>query len=199
MPENDGPINDPSEIEALAAQRDALAFTCSGYSYVIDELIDEIEKLIGYMKTGSNPYLLDLCGLLGLGVVASWEDAFDELKLRLMPKGMEWPRYEGGEPVLITDEADGIRVDEVRFGVGDIGGCTIFQVGPDGLNERVRPVEFGERLKRPDSWERLEEDATKQPYAYCVGHGLDDDSLPTNEKFARDLVRRAKALAERGA
>lgn len=47
----------------------------------------------------------------------------------------------------------------------------------------------------PDSWERLEDDATKPPYAYCVEHGLDDDSLPTNEKFARDLVRRAKDLA----
>ena len=50
--------------------------------------------------------------------------------------------------------------------------------------------------KLPDSWERLEDDATRQPYAYCVEHGLDDDdSLPTNEKFARDLVRRAKKLA----
>lgn len=52
--------------------------------------------------------------------------------------------------------------------------------------------------ERPDSWERLEDDATKQPYAYCVEHGLDDGPLPTNEKFARDLVRRARMLAERG-
>lgn len=49
--------------------------------------------------------------------------------------------------------------------------------------------------ERPDSWERLEDDATKQPYVYCVEHGLDDDSFPTNEKFARDLVCRAKKLA----
>lgn len=51
--------------------------------------------------------------------------------------------------------------------------------------------------ERPDSWDRLEDDATKPPYAYCVEHGLDDDSFPTNEKFARDLVRRARVLAER--
>ena len=50
----------------------------------------------------------------------------------------------------------------------------------------------------PDSWERIEDDATKQPYSYCVERGLDDDALPTNEKFARDLVRRCRALAERG-
>lgn len=49
-----------------------------------------------------------------------------------------------------------------------------------------------------DSWERIEDDATKQPYSYCVEHGLDDDGIPTNEKFALDLIRRCKALAERG-
>lgn len=175
MSENDRPINDPSEVE----------------------------KLIGDMKTGSAPYLLDLCDLLGLGVVVSWEDAFDELKLRLMPKGMEWPRYEGGEPVLIADEADGMRVDEVRFGVGDIGGCTIFQVGPDGLNERVRPVEPGERLKRSDSWERLEDDASKSACEY-FGHKSDGCAgcpaihTECEESKSRDLVLRAKTLAERG-
>ena len=51
-----------------------------------------------------------------------------------------------------------------------------------------------------DSWGRLEKDAAMQPYAYCVGHGLygwDDEggTTPTNELFARDLVRRCKALA----
>lgn len=52
----------------------------------------------------------------------------------------------------------------------------------------------------PDSWGRLEKDAGMQPHAYCVGHmlygGEDEESTtPTNELFARDLVRRAKALA----
>ena len=56
--------------------------------------------------------------------------------------------------------------------------------------------------ERPDSWERLEEDAGMQPHAYCVGHmlygGEDEESTtPTNELFARDLVRRCRALAER--
>ena len=55
--------------------------------------------------------------------------------------------------------------------------------------------------ERPDSWERLEDDAAMQPYAYCVGNGLlgardeDEEMTPTNELFARDLVRRAKKLA----
>lgn len=51
-----------------------------------------------------------------------------------------------------------------------------------------------------DSWERIEEDAAMQPYAYCVGNGLFEEcdeieTTPTNELFARDLVRRCKALA----
>lgn len=50
--------------------------------------------------------------------------------------------------------------------------------------------------ERPDSWERLEEDATKNPFDYCkdVGHRL--DTCENSEAYkARDLVRRARALA----
>lgn len=128
----------------------------------------------------------------------------ESVEARLMPEGMEWPRYEGGGPVGIGSETDVLRVDEIRFGVGGTGGCTLYQVGPDGLNDRVQAVAAGGRVKRPDSWERLEEDASKQPYGYCVEHGLFIDpydggcTTPTNELFARDLVRRAKALTERG-
>lgn len=52
--------------------------------------------------------------------------------------------------------------------------------------------------ERPDSWERLEEDAGKNPFGYCkdVGHRL--DTCENSEEYkARDLVRRARALAER--
>ena len=53
--------------------------------------------------------------------------------------------------------------------------------------------------ERPDSWERLEEDAGKNPFDYCkdVGHRL--DTCENSEAYkARDLVRRARKLAERG-
>lgn len=49
---------------------------------------------------------------------------------------------------------------------------------------------------RPDSWERLEEDAEKNPFDYCkdVGHRL--DTCENSEAYkARDIVRRAKKLA----
>ena len=55
---------------------------------------------------------------------------------------------------------------------------------------------------RPDSWERLEKDATENPEAYCRANGCE---LPPNpgradyaDAFASDLVRRAKALAKAG-
>lgn len=51
-----------------------------------------------------------------------------------------------------------------------------------------------------DSWERIEEDKDLNPFDYCkkVGHKL--WTFDNAEEFkARDLVRRARALAERGA
>ena len=53
--------------------------------------------------------------------------------------------------------------------------------------------------EQPDSWERIEKDAEKNPFDYCkdVGHRL--DTCENSEAYkARDLVRRAKALSERG-
>lgn len=62
-------------------------------------------------------------------------------------------------------------------------------------------------VKRPehkDSWERLEKDATMSPWSYCDKHGLvvdrsDGEFAPIGETFAIDLIRRAKALAEKEA
>ena len=67
---------------------------------------------------------------------------------------------------------------------------SVWYVGPNDLTHEP-----------PDSWERLEDDATIDPHAYCVGNGLfgaqdeHDPAFPASELMARDLVRRAKALA----
>lgn len=55
----------------------------------------------------------------------------------------------------------------------------------------------------PDSWERIEEDATLSPEVYCHANGIDISQkdgteiflADTVEPMARDLVRRCKALA----
>ena len=85
--------------------------------------------------------------------------------------------------------------------VGGSFGAEVESAGGSGLY-RLRADKLTH--ERPDSWDRLEEDASKQPYSYCVEHRLyidpyDGCVTPTNELFARDLVRRARALAERDA
>lgn len=57
---------------------------------------------------------------------------------------------------------------------------------------------------QPDSWERLENDATMSAWSYRDKYGLavgvsNDEYIPTTVAFALDLVRRAKALAEKEA
>lgn len=53
-----------------------------------------------------------------------------------------------------------------------------------------------------DSWEKLEEDATVVPAAYCRKFGMnlpvDPDRADYSEAFAADLIRRARALAGEG-
>lgn len=119
--------------------------------------------------------------------------------------GGTWVELDPGElyaerPV---PDADGvpIKAGYVLHHISGLGnGVTVRQVMPPGCFEdtefkRHIATEYTHIRPERDSWERVEDDATKQPYAYCVERGLDDDALPTNEKFGRDLVRRCKALA----
>lgn len=65
-------------------------------------------------------------------------------------------------------------------------------------------VEFRDAAKdlthaRPDSWERLEEDAGEDPFRYCKTVGKRLDTFDNAEVFkSADIVRRAKKLAEVG-
>lgn len=59
-----------------------------------------------------------------------------------------------------------------------------------------------EKDERKDSWGRIESDCTISERSYYAGHighdvGLKDDS-EIHEAVSRDLVRRARALCERG-
>lgn len=123
-------------------------------------------------------------------------------------------QYEQGQrvkrPVRSVLDADGVEIligDTVwnintgnELVVDSFGKNVIETHHPDG-----RPVTIISRRclthTRPDSWERLEEDAGKQPYAYCADRGLYKEGdeytpyVPTSELFARDIVRRAKRLA----
>lgn len=176
---------------------------------VTDEAVDAVRTLL--MSEGCESHgvvetmlryrrvLNGVCKRLGLtdGTGKPEQDGviYGELEKRLMPEGMEWPRYESGAPVLLgsmVSDARGGSAAAISFELSD---DRVYIRDFEGFPSQV--LATGERVKCPeaDSWERVEDDATKQPYAYCVERGLDDDALPTNEKFARDLVRRCKALA----
>lgn len=55
-----------------------------------------------------------------------------------------------------------------------------------------------QRPEPPDSWDRIEEDATRMPGEYCERYEIYGDSFPQAEAMACDIVRRCRALAERG-
>lgn len=54
-------------------------------------------------------------------------------------------------------------------------------------------------LRRPDSWERLEEDAKLAPRAYLEKRGMNPEKTERVASMMADLASRAKALAERDA
>lgn len=54
-------------------------------------------------------------------------------------------------------------------------------------------------LTKPDSWESLEEDALKTPREYVEGRGINAETGGRVVTMTSDILRRAKALAERDA
>ena len=64
----------------------------------------------------------------------------------------------------------------------------------------VSPSQLTHERPAVDTWERLEEDAKNEnPVLYCKKRGIDCEDMPPVQAIRVDLVRRAKALAERDA
>ena len=100
-----------------------------------------------------------------------------------------------GKPLRERETVWGVKTGD-RYVVGAFAsGCVNVSDGRGG-GLQLLPSQLTH--ERPESWERLEADAGKNPFDYCkdVGHRL--DTCENSEAYkARDLVRRAKALAER--
>lgn len=156
---------------------------------------------------------------------AYWQDqlsAIEEvLGKRLMPEGMEWPRFEDGEPVRHGDSfVDHAGIERKASAVTLYGDSSFDLV--DVRSGRTA-YDICERVKRPappaikdtdgdsvhnvsssvlnatgDSWERIDDDATFPPAMYCRAHGLelppDPDQSDYDSAWAKDLLRRAQAL-----
>ena len=165
--------------------------------------LGSVKKLLGWVvKHLSTERQLDFDFWLSGRVM--YELGFDEdmadrdeverrLLARLMPEGMSWPVFEDNEPVRIGDEFMGkdgktYTVQQVQF----IGKCFSLY---DFCDRKAQFNAFyGERVKRPDSWERIEADAGCTATKYNERRGT---IFTTKQQVARDLVRRCRALAER--
>ena len=119
--------------------------------------------------------------------------------------------YTHRAPVLAADGKP-LRVgDTVWYANGDSPQLKVIRIESDRVvTENARDGEqwwaaYILTHEQPDSWKRLEDDATQNPWYYCKQHGVDTDAARPDADlaevvtpFARDLVRRARALAERG-
>lgn len=135
----------------------------------------------------------------------------DEVEKRLMPEGMEWPRFSDGEPVRIGDEVLGkhgepMAVTRVCFVEG---GCYFNESHRKDGRRRGRGWRYvaGERVKRPkpaDTQERIDEDAGKTPCQYFGWVGVactKNGGCPAREMVGscelvkiKDLLRRQREL-----
>lgn len=119
----------------------------------------------------------------------------------------------GWSPKYFTHMQPTIDADGVLIKVGDtvwhhsgFAHGVVTSIDTGSLMGTVRyvngGVEFRDAAKdlthtRPDSWERLEEDAGEDPFRYCKTVGKRLDTFDNAEVFkSADIVRRAKKLAK---
>ena len=113
---------------------------------------------------------------------------------------------EEGQTVWEAETGDGYVVERIYSGTTepDFPGHTVACRRPgDIVTHMFRPSQLTH--ERPDSWERLEEDAGKEACEYFAhmpcgcetSEMLDETVEKCNAAKARDIVRRAKALEER--
>lgn len=99
----------------------------------------------------------------------------------------------GGDTIYSDGYKEGLIVDGYQH-----DGSLIAHTRDGNHAVILDPRHFTHTKPEIDTWERIEEDASKNPFDYCkdVGHRL--DTCENSEAYkAQDLVRRAKKLAER--
>lgn len=106
-----------------------------------------------------------------------------------------------GVPIKVGDVVYFVGGAGVRYAVKDI----IFESGGAFvgiIDEKVRcPLMVNPDTlahERPDSWEKLEEDAKLAPRDYLESRGMNPEKPERIASMMADLVRRAKALAKAG-
>lgn len=100
---------------------------------------------------------------------------------------------EVGDTVYGDDDPEQLVVDSFD-GPGCV--CVKLAKNPDSMLYTIEPSRLTH--KRPDSWERIEEDAKLAPRDYLEKRGMNPEKTERIASMMTDLVRRAKALAKAG-
>ena len=132
----------------------------------------------------------------------------DEVEKRLMPGGMEWPRFSDGEPVRIGDRVqlcNGHSEELCQVHMGE-SGYSLYTEASD--EEHL----YGTTVNRPepaDTQERIDADAGKTPCEYFGWSGImcdENGGCPAREMVGscelvkiKDLLRRQRELYAKGA
>lgn len=100
---------------------------------------------------------------------------------------------EVGDTVYCDDDPEQLIVDSF-----DDPGCVYLTLAksPNGILYTMEPSRLSR--ERPDSWERIEEDAKLAPRDYLEKRGMNPEKTERIASMMADLVRRAKALAKAG-
>lgn len=107
----------------------------------------------------------------------------------------DWVWYVGIDAEITKDDPQQV----VGF-VSDLGMNGIYAVTRDYPDKAISPKMLTHRApESPDSWEKLEEDASVGAQDYCANWlGIDIRKTLTSDDdraFAKDIIRRAKKLA----
>ena len=152
----DGEKHDPAKDVSMSAydllpqdERDAIAWVCEHGG------LEEVKRLARYevkeeVELAAFKKLRFLAGVRE-GETSSIADMVESIAARLMPEGMEWPRFEDGELVHVGDSAP-FGTDDVMEVVGvEINrfGYVLHGSINDGIRECVDGDEYGVAVKRP--------------------------------------------------
>ena len=106
--------------------------------------------------------------------------------------GADGVPIEVGDTVYCDDDPEQLIVESF-----DDPGCVYITLAksPNGIFYTIEPSRLSH--ERPDSWERIEEDAKLAPRDYLERRGMNPEKTERIASMMADLVRRAKALAKR--
>lgn len=177
--------------------------------------VRELKRLTGMHTVGGYTTLGEVAEMVA--VVEGWKEKAAELDAlrdagRIMPEGASWPRYGDGGQARMDGEAWTRKGERMRVVAVSHRGKVAVRPWDAKGGGGARWVPASSLLgERPDSWERLEEDANKSVHDYwgCIGIYCDNCPAKVDGKTPRDryetewcvtakhldIVARAKRLA----